>query len=191
MLCPDCRKEIADNAPACVHCGLLFSSELGETVNITPEAKGNAVSATNDMSMSVAVKKPFNKKIPEDSFLKKDSPINAIVSKFHSLPRNTKIVMVVVFAIILVLMVVAISNSSSKLVGKWDNGDVGYIMFTSDGQYFIDNDSISGTYKVDGSTLIMIGNSNGRMSQCTYKISDDILTITYPDGDTVAFFRSK
>lgn len=110
-------------------------------------------------------------------------------NKIKNLPKTKKIIVCVFIVVLILCLMVSIFGNKNKLIGKWENGQVGYIIFTENGQFFVDNDNISGAYKVDGST-ITIYKENGNIEYWEFDISNNILTMTY-NNETIALYKSK
>ncbi len=167
MLCKKCLKEIPSNMPFCIYCGEEQDVEEGvQKITAVDKEEKNIYLA----------------KVKEQ--------IKNFINKIKKLPANTKKIIVCgFFAVLILCLITSIFSNKNELIGKWENGQIGYIIFTENGQFFVDNDDISGEYKVDGST-ITIYKENANIEYWEYDISNDILTMTY-NNETMALYKSK
>ncbi len=167
MLCKKCLKEIPSNMQFCIYCGEKQDVE-------------------KNISKISAVEK---EKKPRATAKIKEQAKN-LYKQYKRLPTKTKkITLCAFFAVLIFCLIISISGNKNKLIGKWENGQIGYIIFTENGQFFVDNDNISGEYKVDGST-ITIYKENGNIEYWEYDISNDILTMTY-NNESMALYKSE
>lgn len=167
MICKKCLREIPSNAPFCIYCG--------EEQDIEKDFQKITTVDKEEKNMCLA-------KFKEQAKI--------FINNIKKLPAKTKkIIVCVFFAVLILCLIISISSNKNKLIGKWENGQIGYIIFTENGQFFVDNDDISGEYKVDGST-ITIYKENGNIEYWEFDISNDILTMTY-NNETMALYKSK
>lgn len=167
MLCKKCLKEIPSNMPFCIYCG-----------------------EKQDIEKDIQKTTTVDKKEKNIYLAKFKEQAKIFINDLKNLPTRTKkIAVCAFFAVLILCLIVSISNNKNKLIGKWENGQIGYIIFTENGQFFVDNDNISGEYKVDGST-ITIYKENGNIEYWEFNISNDILTMTY-NNETMALYKSK
>jgi len=165
MLCKKCFKEIPSNMPFCIYCGEEQSIEAdSQDIETVTEISDNKINKIDFTSL-------FNK--------------IKMLSK-----RNKIIILIALLIVIFSCVIASIIGNENKLEGKWENGEIGYIIFTENGHLFVDNDNISGTYEVDGSTIIFYRDT-GKVSFWEFEISNDTLILTYEDGSTMGLYRAK
>lgn len=182
MFCNNCGSEINEGSKFCINCGVC----VGENIGIENETSQGDFRA-NNLNISKATKKSGEISIGDNI----KNHLNSAFTKFKVLPNKIKYCFVGgIVALIVLCIILCVVTSTPKLVGKWENGKVGYIMFTDDGNFFVDNDNISGTYSIDDSELIM-AESSGDIIIYHYNIKENILTLTTDDGKTMAFFKGK
>lgn len=182
MFCNNCGCEVQEGSKFCGNCGELVVQEKNNsddnvTSDLTDENNVIASESTesNDVAMSDKVK----------DFVK------AGVAKFKASPNRVEYSIIAGFVGILFLwLIIVVATNTANLTGKWENSQVGYILFTDDGDFFIDNDNIHGTYSTKGTQLILIEN-DGSIVTLSYDISGNILTITEENGDKMALFKAE
>lgn len=123
--------------------------------------------------------------------MNKDTIKKSLVNKFKKLSKKQKYIMFGIIIAIISIVVIGICCSENKLVGTWNNGDIGYLIFTEDGRYFIENDDIQGTYEQSNRFLYMKRSGKEVVEPAEYDIKDNILTITDENGKTRVFYRIK
>lgn len=115
--------------------------------------------------------------------------------------KMKKLLSVISLCLVLVMLTSALASCSnrSKLVGTWQeayedgefvsNGEV--LVFANDGTGSVSSDGLSGslTWSVDGDTLFMTVSVCGTttIEECKYKISGNILTLTFSDGEVTTY----
>lgn len=94
--------------------------------------------------------------------------------------------MVLMFAVIIIIAVLfaGCTTNEEKLVGIWQTPNESSITFNSDNSFELSNGT-HGTYTVQNNMITMI-ESDGITNECSYKISNDILTLTL-DDNTLTF----
>lgn len=186
MVCRNCNCELSEETKFCPKCGTPAeigvenaATSLSAVARQPIQNTGNPVySATESKEVSLTQKtKEF---------------FGVAVVRFKSLSKKAQYGIVAgAIALIALFIIIGVATSTPKIVGKWENGDIGYIIFTDEGRFFVDNDNINGTYTVDGSQLKMYEGRSKVPELYYYDISNNILTLTGDDGDVIALFKCE
>lgn len=172
MVCRNCNCELSDGTRFCPKCGTPVEISTENAVTSTSAVAGQPIEA----SLTQKTKEFFG--------------VAAV--KFKSLSKKAQYGIVAgAMALIALFIIIGVATSTPKIVGKWENGDIGYIIFTDEGRFFVDNDNINGTYTVDGSQLKMYEGRSKVPELYYYDISNNILTLTGDDGDVIALFKCE
>ncbi len=183
MFCNNCGCEIQEGSKFCRNCGEPVVQEKNNSddnlsLNLADESNviiSESINKSNDISILDKVK----------------DCINTGVTRFKASPNKIEYSVIGGFiAVILLWIIIGLATSTSKITGKWENSEAGYVIFTEDGDFFVDNDNVHGTYSIKGTQLIMIEDGGG-ITTCNYNISDNILTMTTDDGNKMAFYKAE
>ncbi len=73
------------------------------------------------------------------------------------------------------------NSLSKRILGKWHNGIAGYFLFLENGNYYIENDDIQGTYTVKDPYVYL--NTGRSTYKCLCEFSGNILELTTITSD--------
>lgn len=183
MQCNNCGKEVLEGAKFCVNCGaaieilhneednlLHMEKEIIENQNIADSIEQNSENTVTDTS---------------------NGGLQNIIEKYKKLSdqqRGLVVIGSIIAIIVCILMIDAICKP--KIVGRWINNKAGYILFTEDGRFYIDNDNVNGTYSVEGSQIILTDDDQD-VEIWQFDISGDVLTITEDNGNIEMCYRDE
>lgn len=83
-------------------------------------------------------------------------------------------------------------NPADAFIGKWERNDVEYIVFTDDGDFYLNgyDDTVSGTYEVAADRL-NLHSDEGQSITYSYEFSDNILVLEDSKGNTTVLTKAN